>query len=245
MYNLLISLVAGLAVTLAVRFGTNVGWVGSILPGILALGVAYFLLARRTWKQLEALMGTVQKELMTQPPRIDKAVATLQGGFALAPWQFLVASQLHAQIGTLEYVREQYAKAQPHLEKAFSRAGSARAMLALVYWRKKDLASMRRIFESATKDNKKQGILFATWAWVEEKEGRHDEAIAILARGLKANPSDEKLKAAAQTLQNDKRLKLGKLYGEEWFQFRLEAIPPQMIGPAGGRGGRRVIYQRR
>jgi len=242
MYNLLISLAAGLAVTLAIRFGTNVGWVGSILPGLLALGVAYFVLARRSWKQLEALMGTVQKELMAQ--KFDRALQTLQGGFALAPWQFLVASQIHSQIGVLRYVRQDFAAAQPHLEKSFSRHGIARAMLAVTHYRKKDLEKMRKIFDEAAKDNKKEGLIFAAWAWIEEKEGRHDEAIAVLARGLKSNPGDEKLKAAAQTLQNDKRLKLGKLYGEQWFQFRLEAVPGQMMGPQGGRG-RRVVFQRR
>jgi len=243
MYNLLISLAVGLAVTLAVRFGTNVGWVGSILPGLLALVVSYFLLARRSWKQLEAVMGAVQKDLLAQ--KFDKAIATLQGGFALAPWQFLVASQLHSQIGVLRYVRQDFTGAQPHLEKSFSRHGVARAMLALTHYRKKDLAGMRKVFEDAAKDNKKEGLVFAAWAWVEEKEGNHDQAIAILARGLKANPSDEKLKSAAQALQNDKRLKLGKLYGEQWFQFHLEQMPPQMMSPAGGRGGRRIVYQRR
>jgi tetratricopeptide (TPR) repeat protein len=243
MYNLLISLAAGLAVTLAVRFGTNVGWVGSILPGLLALVVSYFLLARRSWKQLEAVMGAVQKDLLAQ--KFDKAIATLQGGFALAPWQFLVASQLHSQIGVLRYVRQDFTGALPHLEKSFSRHGIARAMLALTHYRKKDLAGMRKVFEDAAKDNKKEGLVFAAWAWVEEKEGNHDQAIAILARGLKANPSDEKLKSAAQALQNDKRLKLGKLYGEQWFQFHLEQMRPQMMSPAGGRGGRRIVYQRR
>jgi tetratricopeptide (TPR) repeat protein len=240
MYNLLISLAAGLAVPLAIRFGTNVGWVGSILPGLLALGVAYFVLARRSWKQLEALMGTVQKELMAQ--KFDRALQTLQGGFALAPWQFLVASQIHSQIGVLRYVRQDFAAAQPHLEKSFSRHGIARAMLAVTHYRKKDLEKMRKIFDEAAKDNKKEGLIFAAWAWIEEKEGRHDEAIAVLARGLKSNPGDEKLKAAAQTLQNDKRLKLGKLYGEQWFQFHLEKMPPQMVSPS---GGRRIVYQRR
>ena len=240
MYNLLISLAAGLAVTRAIRFGTNVGWVGSILPGLLALGVAYFVLARRSWKQLEALMGTVQKELMAQ--KFDRALQTLQGGFALAPWQFLVASQIHSQIGVLRYVRQDFAAAQPHLEKSFSRHGIARAMLAVTHYRKKDLEKMRKIFDEAAKDNKKEGLIFAAWAWIEEKEGRHDEAIAVLARGLKSNPGDEKLKAAAQTLQNDKRLKLGKLYGEQWFQFHLEKMPPQMVSPS---GGRRIVYQRR
>ena len=243
MYNLLISLVAGLAVTLAVRFGTNVGWVGSIVPGLLALVVAYFLLARRTWKQLEALMGAVQKELMAK--KLDRALKTLEGGFALAPWQFLVASQIHSQIGVLRYVRQDFAGALPHLEKSFSRHGVARAMLAASRYRKRDLEGMRKVFEQAAKDNKKDGLLFATWAWLEEKEGAHDRAITVLARGLKSNPTDEKLKSAAQALQNDKRLKLGKLYGEQWFQFHLEQMPTQMVSPSGGRGGRHIVYQRR
>jgi tetratricopeptide (TPR) repeat protein len=239
MYNLLISLAVGLAVTLAIRFGTNVGWVGSILPGMLSLGVAYFVLARRSWKQLEAIMGTVQKELMAQ--KFDRALQTLQGGFALAPWQFLVAAQLHSQLGVLRFVRQDFAGAQPHLEKSFSRHGIARAMLAVTHYRKKDLEKMRKVFDEAAKDNKKEGLIFATWAWIEEKEGHHDQAIAVLARGLKANPGDEKLKSAAQALQNDKRLKLGKIYGEQWFQFHLEKMPQQMA-PS---GGRRIVYQRR
>ncbi|MEI7703865.1 MAG: hypothetical protein WCK73_04650 [Deltaproteobacteria bacterium] len=243
MYNLLISLAAGLVVTLAVLLGTNLGWVGSILPGLLVITATYFLLARRTWKKLEALMGEVQKELLAQ--KFDRALQTLQGGFVLGPWQFLVASQLHSQIGVLRYVRQDFDGARPHLEKSFSRHGTARAMLALTRYRKKDLEGMRKLFDEAAKDNKKDGLVFAAWAWVEEKEGNHDRAIAVLARGLKANPSDEKLKAAAQALQNDKRLKLGKIYGEQWWQFHLEQMPGQMMAPGGGRGGRRVIYQRR
>ena len=177
--------------------------------------------------------------------KLDRALQTLEGGFALAPWQFLVASQVHSQIGVLRYVRQDFSGALPHLEKSFSRHGVARTMLALSHYRKKDLEAMRKVFDAAAKDNKKDGLLFAAWAWVEEKEGAHDAAIAVLARGLKNNPTDEKLKAAAQALQNDKRLKLGKLYGEQWFQFHLEQMPPQMVSPTGGRGGRRIVSQRR
>jgi len=243
MYNLLISLAAGLAVTLAVRFGTNVGWIGSVVPGLLALVITYFVLARRSWKKLEALFGAVQKDLMGQ--RVDKAIQTLQGGFSLAPWQFLVASQLHSQIGVLRYIRQDFEGALPELQESFSRHGVARAMYALCLYRKRDLDGMRKVFESAAKDNKKDGLLFATYAWVEEKEGNHDAALAILARGLKASPSDEKLKAAQQALQNGKRLKLGKLYGEQWFQFHLERLPPELQMQGGRGGGRRVVFQRR
>jgi tetratricopeptide (TPR) repeat protein len=243
MYNALLSLAAGLAVTLAVGLGTTFGWIAAIVPGLVALIAAYLVLARRTWKQLERVFETAQKELMAQ--RFDKGLQTLQGGFALAPWQFLVASQLHSQIGVLRYLRQDFDGALPHLEQSFSRHGVARAMLAVSRYRKRDLEGMRRTFQDAVKANKREGLTWATWAWIEEKEGRHDEAISVLSRGVKANPSDEKLKAALQVLQNDKKLKLGKLYGEQWFQFHLERVPAEMMSAPGARSGRRVVFQRR
>lgn len=243
MYNLLISVAIGLAVILAVRFGTTVGWVGSILPGAVAMLAAYFVLARRTWKQLEKVFEGVQKELMAQ--KFDRALQTLQSGFALAPWQFLVASQLHSQIGVLRYIRKDFDGAHPHLEKSFSRHGVARAMLAVNRYRRRDLEGARKVFGDTVKANKKEGLAWAAWAWIEEKEGHHDAAIAVLSRAVKANPSDEKLKAALQSLQNEKKLKFGKVFGEQWFQFHLEPMPVQMIMPPGARSGRRATYQRR
>jgi tetratricopeptide (TPR) repeat protein len=243
MYNLAISIAVGLAVTLAVAFGTTVGWAGSILPGTVAMLAAYFVLARRTWKQLEKVFEAVQRELVAQ--KLDRALQTLESGFALAPWQFLVASQLHSQIGVLRYIRKDFDGAHPHLEKSFSRHGVARAMLALSRWRKKDLEGARKVFGEAAKANKKEPLVWAAWAWIEEKEGHHDAAIGVLSRAVKANPSDEKLKAALQSLQNDKRLRFGKVFGEQWFQFHLEPMPVQMITPPGARSGRRSFYQRR
>jgi tetratricopeptide (TPR) repeat protein len=242
MYNLLISLAVGLAVALAIGFGTNVGWVGSIVPGAVALVAAYFGLARHTWKRLEAIFEEVQKELQAQ--RFEKAVQKLQAGFALAPWQFLVASQLHSQLGVLHYVKQDFDAALPHLEKSYARHWVARAMLAASRYRRRDAAGMRKIFEQAVKASKKEGLLWCAYAFCLEKEGSHDQAIAVMSRAARANPSDEKVKAALQALQNDKRLKLGKLYGEQWFQFHLERMPPELMR-GGARGGRRVIYQRR
>jgi tetratricopeptide (TPR) repeat protein len=243
MYNLLISLAVGIAVALAIRFGTSVGWVGSTLPGVVAAVAAYFVLARRTWKQLEALFEETQRELQAQ--RLDRGVQVLERGFALAPWQFLVASQLHSQIGVLLYVKKDFDRALPHLEKSFSRHWIARAMLAVSRWRKRDLDGMRKVFEQTVKTNKKEGLAWAVYAWLLEREDRHEEAVKILGRGVAANPSDEKLKASLQSLQNGKKLKLGKLYGEQWFQFHLEQMPPQFVNPGMMRGSRRALYGRR
>ena len=241
MYNFAISLAVGLVIALGIRFGTNVGWIGSVVPGVIAMVGTYFVLARRIMKKLEGLFGEVQKELMAQ--KFDKALQTLDSGFVWAPWQFLVAQQLHAQIGVLMYVKRDFDAAFPHLEKSFSRHWLAQGMLAVQRYRKKDIAGMIATFERAVGVSKKEGLLWATYAWCLEKENKHEEAVKVLARAVAANPSDEKLKSALQALQNGKKLKLGKQYGEQWFQFHLERVPPEMGG--GMRGSRRVVFQRR
>jgi tetratricopeptide (TPR) repeat protein len=240
MYNLLISIAIGVAVSAALALGTNLGLVAAVFPGVLAVAVAYFVLARRTWKRLEALFEAMQKEVQAQ--KFDKAIQTLQGGFVLAPWQFLVASQLHSNIGILMYLRQDMDGALPHLEKSFSRNWIARGMLGVARYRKRDLAGARKVLDDAVKTNKKEGVLWSAYAWILEKEGRHDEAIGVLSRAVAANASDDKLKSSLQALQNGKKLKLGKLYGEQWFQFMLERPPPEFVG-AGFRGGRRALYR--
>jgi tetratricopeptide (TPR) repeat protein len=240
MYNLLISIAIGVAVGVALAFGTEFGLIAAVFPGFLASSVAYFVLARRTWKKLEALFEVVQREVGAQ--RLEKAVQTLQGGFWLAPWQFLVAAQLHSNIGILLYLRQDMDAALPHLEKSFSRNWIARGMLAVSRYKKRDLDGMRKIFEGALKSNKKEGVLWSAYAWILEKEGRHEEAIRVLGRGVAVNKADEKLKTSLQALQNGKKLKLGKLYGEQWFQFLLERPPPELAG-AGFRGNRRALYR--
>jgi tetratricopeptide (TPR) repeat protein len=240
MYNLLISLAIGVAASTALAVGTEFGIAAAIFPGLLAAAIAYFVLARRSWKKLEAVFAAMQKDVQSQ--KLDKAVQTLQGGFVLAPWQFLVAAQLHSNIGILHYLKKDEEAALPHLEKSFTRNWIARGMLAVVRWRRRDFDGARKVLDEAVKANKKEGVLWSLYAWLLEKDGRHEEAIQVLSRAVAANGSDEKLKASLQALQNGKRLKLGKLYQEQWFQFRLEQPPPEFAG-AGFRGGRRAIYR--
>jgi tetratricopeptide (TPR) repeat protein len=240
MYNLLIAIAAGVAVSVALALGTELGLAAAIFPGVLATAIAYFVLMRRTWKRLEVIFDSMQREVQAQ--KIDKAIQTLQGGFVLAPWQFLVASQLHSNIGILHYLKQDLESALPHLEKSFSKNWVARGMLGASRYRKQDVAAATGVLEEAVRSNKKEGVLWSLYAWILEKEGRHEQAIAVLGRAVAANPSDEKLKTSLQALQNGKKLKLGKLYAEQWFQFMLERPPPELAG-AGFRGSRRAIYR--
>jgi tetratricopeptide (TPR) repeat protein len=240
MWNLLIALAAGVLVALGIAQFTSFGWVGGIFPGLIAFVVVYFLLARRALGKVRALMEVAQHEL--QARRMDKAIQTLEAGFPLARWQFLAASQLHSFLGVIHYWKEDYDQALKHLQKSFARDWMARGMLAALRYRRKDVEGAKKTYEDAVAASKKEGVLWASYAWVLEKEGAHEEALAVLGRGVKANPSDEKLKSCQQTLQNGKKLKLGKVYEELWFQFRLEQPPQQLIGP-GFRGNRRALYR--
>ena len=247
MYNLLISLAVGLAIALAIALGTSFGWAAAVFPGLVAATAVYVYVAFRIRKRLEAVNELVQKELMAR--RVEKAVQALQGGYALAPWQFLVGSQLHASVGMLRYLTDDVDAALPDLEAGQPRGWIAnlvnrdwlsRAILAAARFRKRDVAGALALMAQAAKVGEKDGLCWSAWAWMLEKEDRHEEAIRVLGRGAAVLPKDEKLKDSLQALQNGKKLRLWKLYGEQWYQFRLE--PPRMeMDPAAGRSRRQLF----
>jgi len=221
MYNVLIALGVGVVVTVAVRLA-GFPLLAGLIPGVLAFVLTYVLLARRVANRLKALVSTAQKDLQTissprdRDAKVAKAVKTLEQGLQYEKWQFLVAPQVHGQIGILHYMMKDYAAAEPHLAKASSRDAMAQAMRGALRFQRKEYGTMTEDFERAVKAGKKESLVWA----------------------VAANPSDEKLKAGLTALQNDKRLKM-KAYEPMWWQFGLEQ-PPGDVG-----GGRRVQFQRR
>lgn len=250
MYNLLISLAAGAVVALAIAFGTSYGWVAAVFPGLLVATALYVYVAFRVRKKLEAINEVVQKELMAR--RVEKAIQALQGGFTLAPWQFLVAAQLHANVGMLRYLVDELDAAVPELEAGLPKGWLAslvyrdwmtRAMLAAARYRKRDVAGALALLDQAVKYGEKEGLAWSVYAWILEKEGRHEEAIRVMGRGAAKLPKDEKVQDSLQALQNGKKLRLWKLYDQQWYQFRLE--PPRMdMDPTAGRARRQVFRKR-
>jgi len=248
MYNLLIALGVGLAITLGVKL-TGLGplWAG-IIPGTIALVATYFLLAQRVGKELQKLMLAVQKELQGQPTsqkdaqaRIERAIKMLEGGLVYEKQQFLVGPEVHAQIGMLKYMSKDLDGAQRHFAKASGRNYMAKAMEGALHFQKKDFAAMKKAFEAAVTSGKKESIVWAVYAWCLLQNKEKEAALKVLGRGAEANPSDEKLKNSLSAIQNDKRLKM-KPYEPLWWQFGLETPPPQMMG---GGGGRRVQFNPR
>jgi Flp pilus assembly protein TadD len=187
---------------------------------------------------MNSLNERAQKEMSAQ--RVDRAIEVLRSGFPMARRQFLVGPVLHANVGSILYMKQDFEAARPHLEQGYARNYMAKAMLACYHFKQKDLPHMREAFELAVKHGKKDGLTWSVYAYCLEKLGERDEAMKVLSRAVEANPSDERLKSNLLALQNRKRMKM-RAYGVQFYQFHLEPLPPEM----GGGGGRRVIWQRR
>ena len=244
MYNLLIAFGVGVLLSLVLKLVGGFGILASILPGVLAFLGAYVLLARRTAMKVQALVGEAQKELSVQSTnarerqaRIDRAVKILESGLVWDKWQFLIGPEIHAQIGMIQYMVKDYENAQAHLSKANDRNYMARAMEGALFYQRKDYPKMEQAFEAAVKSGKKDSLVWAAYAWCLLGIKEKDKALRVLGRGVEANPTDEKLKSNLTAVQNDKRMKM-KAYEPMWWQFGLEAPPPQFMG------GRQVRFQR-
>ncbi len=250
MYSLLLSLLAGVVVALALAFGTAFGWVAAVFPGLLVATILYVLIGFRVRKRFDELQARIMVEL--KAGHVEPAVQVLKGGLSLAPWQFGVETQVYGGMGIYRYFGGDLEAALPDLERGcptgavarlFNRDWTIRAVLACARYRKRDLSGALALMEEAVKVGEKDGLPWSIYAWMLEKEGRHDEAIRVLGRACAALPKDEKLKDSLQSLQNGKKLRLWKHYDLQWYQFRLEPPPPQM-DPAAGRA-RRQLFRRR
>jgi len=248
MINLLLAVAAGFVTALVITLaGFHV--VAGIIPGTIVMLGLYILLGRRSFQALEKVFAQVQTELSTiggnqkeAKVKADKAIKLLEASMPLSKWQFLLASQIQGQIGMIKYLFKDYDGAMAAFAKSGARNYYAKAFSAAILYQRKDMAGMEKSFEEAVTSGKKEGVVWAAYAWCLAQNKESEKALKVMARAVEANPSDEKLKKALTDLQNDKKLKM-KAWEPMWWQFGLEAPPvaqPQFIG-----GGRKMRGMRR
>jgi tetratricopeptide (TPR) repeat protein len=240
MYNMLISLlVCLLTAGLLVLAGIPL-W-GASLAGILLFTVTFLLLARFTFKKVGALLETAQKDL--QAGRVEKAVKTLESGYKYAPWQFYIRQQLDAQIGTILYLKRDFAAAFEYLQKALVRHWVAMGMLGVCYMKRNKPGKMIETFDKATAATRKEPLLWNLYAYCLERVGEKDKAIAVMEKGLKRTKGDERLQGNLEALREGRKMKM-KVYGDLWLQFHLEKPGELVKQQTRAIQGRRKIVRR-
>jgi len=233
MYNLLIALgFAGIAFLIGALAGNP--YYG-LAPAMLIFPIAYFLLARRSGKQLEAVMMEVQKEMQAQ--RVGRATELLEGALPLGRWQFLVSKQIWAQLGAIEYIQQHFKKARPLLEKAWKRNWQAQAMLAAIDLRDKEHDAAIKRLGKAKFLGKRDPLMWAVLAYFHVRAGDDSAALGELAEARKHLEENEPLKLLQDAIANGrvKKFRWAERFGMGWYQF----FPEQARRAGGPRSMRR------
>ena len=242
MFNLLISLgAAGLAFLLGFAGGH---WYYGFAPALIVWPLVYFLLARRTGKQVEQIMAKAMGELQTQ--RLEQAKTTIKSALPLGRWQFLVEQQIYAQLGALEYVQRRPKEARTYLEKAWSRNWQAQAMLAVLDAKKGEHAVGVKRLEKARLFGRKEPVLYAILTWLHLRNKDSDSAMTVLKEGIEITEGSAPLKELQTAIANDrvKRFKWDKAFGQTWYQFFPEQMPVQQMQQQ-AQSGRKTFPQPR
>jgi len=235
--NLLLGLGAALAVILLSSLLHISLWI-SVPVGVIA-GVALFIwLGRKVQNELEGIFSRAGELLKRQ--QFDKAIETMREGYRLAPRQFLVKGSIDGQIGVVQYLRKKNDEAEPLLASASMQHYIAKAMLAILQWKRGEKKKAKETFDLALKTGKKESLLYAAYAYVLVEMGERDRAIEILNKGLGVCKGDERLITNRNLLQNGKALKM-KVYGEQWYQFLLERPMIRQEAPPFARVSRRSL----
>lgn len=218
MLNLLLGLGVAIVVALLFALLKISFWVG--LPLALISGVALFIyLGKRVQGELEGIFNRAAELMKKQ--QFDAAITVMKEGYRLAPRQFLVKGSIDGQIGVVQYLRKKNAEAEPLLRTASFQHYIAKAMLAILQWKRGEKKKAKATFQLALKAGKKESLLYAVYAYVLNEIKERDQAIAVLNQGLKICQGDERLLVNRNCLQNNKPMKM-KVYGDQWYQFMLE-----------------------
>lgn len=203
--------------------------VGSaIFLGLLAALPTFVLLVRRVRKRAEAGGREIEAHIKAQ--RFERAIERLESLRPLGRWQPMLASSIDEQIGILRYAAlRDFEGARPYLERARSKSAQGWAMLGASLFKKGRHEEMEQVFERAVRRRKKEGLLWAAYAWCAWKRGDNDKALRVLARGRERLPKDERLQRVQLALQNEKRMKM-KPFGPDWFALHLEPMPAAAAG---------------
>jgi hypothetical protein len=219
MLNFLISIACSVLTTaLLMRFVTENLWI-AMAVSILVFAAVFILISRIVMKKMGELMEVAQRDVMAN--RTEKAIATMKSALKFGPWQVYAKQQINSQIGSILYMKREFHEALPYLENGFVRNWMSMAMLGISYMKKNKLKKMTETFETAIQGARKESMLYALYAFCLEKSNERAKAIAVLEKGLKKIPGDERLQENIELLKAAKRMKM-KGYGDLWYQFHLE-----------------------
>ena len=246
MYNIIISLLLGLATYAVVAAALKLAWWIALIAATVVMLAVFYLISRIIMKKIEAIMSGAMKDLQTQRVTsremqvqlVDRAIKEMQAALEYEKWQVYVGGQVNASIGMLHYIKRDFNAAFPYLEKGFFKNWVTMGMLGVYYLKKNKKEKMKETFEKAVIGSPKESLIWALYAYCLCEAGEQEKAKEILEKGLKKISGDEQLTLNLSLLKEGKKMKMSG-YGEMWYQFHLESTATlqkqhQMASMTGG-----------
>jgi tetratricopeptide (TPR) repeat protein len=225
MYNIAISVGLG-----CVMFGAVSLWLGpvaAVLPALLIFGLTLFFASRRVGRAVEAEMAALVPLLQQRKTNEAKALITsIQERYG--KWQILLDKQLDAQVGMIDYLQLKFSDALPRLERGKFRNWSALVCIGAIHYRQDRRDAAWDALDRAANAASKEAIIYLVWATLKVRSGDRAEALAVLDRGLKANPNSEQLKNLRKRVANKRKIDT-KQFPQTWYQFFPEELATQML----------------
>jgi len=204
-----------------------VGPIAAVFPAVFFAGLSLFLLARRVGKRVNAELEGLAPLL--QAGKIDEGRALLvRVRERYGRWQFLLASQIDAQLGMLEYMQLHWDEALPLLEKGKFRNGQAFVCIGAIHWRRGDKAKAFEALKRAQEVAPKDPMMVAVRATLLLRDDRREEALQALADARGSLPTS-KLVSELQTKVANKQKIDPKVFGETWYQYFPEDLRKEML----------------
>ena len=182
-----------------------IGTVASILPGIIIFAIIYISISKIITKKIE----NENKKSLTKikNKHYSQGIGLLlQVKKKYKNWQFFSSSSIDAQVGSIYYMLQDFKKSKSFLKNTLFKFWTAKVMLAIIEFKKKNYKKMDKIFEKTSKHCKKEGLFWCTWAFCHYKIKNQQKAINILVTGKKKiKDSDKILNDNIKNLQNKKK----------------------------------------
>ena len=225
MYNLFLALGAAALTFLGVALW--LGPVAAAFPAVGVLALAMFLLSRRTGQLVSTELEGVAPLL--QARRIDEAETKLvRVKEKYGPWQFLLAGQIDAQLGIIDYLQLKWDSALPKLEAGKFRNAIAQTCIGAIHYRQGRKDEAWKSFASAASVSSNDVMVYCVWATLLARDGLRTEALEAVAKGQKELPNNAVLKDLHARIANKKKIDT-RAFGEGWYQFFPEELQQQLV----------------
>jgi tetratricopeptide (TPR) repeat protein len=224
MLTFVVALLAGAAVSAVFRFsGILHSTPAAIAPGVVVFLVTLVVIFRRIGNGLNPIVEEATRHL--QGGRRELALKALRSGLRFATWHPLIEGQLRMQIGALKYAEGDLDEAVSELSRASKKPWESRGFLGAAHFKKKNDEAMEKAFDDAIKSGEKDGLSFTVYAWCLLQRNKKEKAIEVLKKGVEKLPSDARLKANLELVQEGKKMKVAP-YGDKWAAFMLDGSMP-------------------